>query len=152
MFFKRFIASFAVLALTACTPIVDSRGHSPQAMDMSQIVEGQSTREDVMALLGSPSSSSDFGGTRWYYITSQKETVGVFAPEITKQKVTQIDFDEGGKVASIRTIGKDKGKEVEIVEKQTPSAGHSMTMMEQLLSNFGKFSTPGRQITPGRGY
>lgn len=119
---------------------------------MSQIIKGQSTKEDVSALLGSPSSASDFGDPSWYYISVQKETVGVFEPEITKQSVTEIVFDESGKVSDIVEYDKKEGKPVEIVNKTTPSAGHSMTAIEQLLGNFGKFATPGRDITPGRGY
>ncbi len=141
-----------LLALAACSPIVDNRGHSRQALDLSQVIEGQSTKEDVVALLGSPSAMSDFGDSSWYYISSQKETVGVFEPEVIKQQVTEIVFNEGGTVAGVNKYGKEKGKPVEIVSKETPSAGHSMTFMEQLLGNFGKFGTPGREITPGRGY
>lgn len=138
------------LFVAACSPIVDNRGHSEQALDLSQIVKGQTTKEDVVALLGSPSAASDFGDPSWYYISAQKETVGIFEPEITKQKVTEIIFDEAGTVKAIVKYGKEKGKPVEIVGKETPAAGHSLTFMEQLLGNFGKFGTPGRDITPGR--
>ena len=137
---------------TACDPIIDNRGHSQQALDLSQVVKGQTTKEDVVALIGSPSAVSDFGDASWYYITAQKETLGVFEPEITKQNVTEIVFDDGGTVKAINKYGKEKGRPIEIVDKSTPSAGHSMTFMEQLLGNFGKFGTPGREITPGRGY
>lgn len=152
VFFKRFIVLGLTMAVVACSPIIDNRGHSNTELDLSQVVKGQSTRDDVAALLGSPSSASDFGDPSWYYISTQKETVGVFRPEIVKQHVTEIVFDDAGTVKEINEYGKEEGKSVEIVNKTTPSAGHSLTAIEQLLSNFGKFATPGREINPTRGY
>lgn len=150
--FKRFIVPCLAAAAVACSPIIDNRGHSETQLDLSQVVKGQSTKDDVVALLGSPSSVSDFGDPSWYYISTQKETVGVFAPEIIKQQVVEIVFNDAGTVQEINEYGKEKGKPVEIVGKTTPSAGHSLTAIEQLLGNFGKFATPGRQIDPMRGY
>jgi outer membrane protein assembly factor BamE (lipoprotein component of BamABCDE complex) len=149
-FFKGCVVS-VVLAATACSPIVDNRGHSAQSMDMTQIIRGQSSKEDVVALLGSPSAASDFGDASWYYITAQKETVGVFAPEITKQDVTEIVFDEADVVKGINTYGKEKGKPIEIVSKETPAAGHSLTFMEQFMGNLGRLGSPGRDISSGQG-
>ncbi len=120
-------------------------------MDMSQIIKGQSSKEDVEALLGSPSAASDFGDPSWYYITAQKETVGVFSPEITKQDVTEIVFDKAGVVKGINTYDKKNGKPIEVVSKETPAAGHSLTFMEQLLGNLGRFGAPGRDISSGQG-
>jgi outer membrane protein assembly factor BamE (lipoprotein component of BamABCDE complex) len=141
-----------LLVVAACSPQVDNRGHTMQSMDLAQIVKGQSTEEDVRAVLGSPSATSNFGENSWYYITAQKTTVGPLAPEVTQQRVTQILFDDKGVVQEIKKYKKEDGKPVQLVERTTPSAGHSLGFMEQLLGNFGKFGTPGRQITPGRGY
>lgn len=137
--------------LVACSPIVDTRGHTLQSMDTSQIITGESRRDDVEAALGSPSAKSSFGNESWYYITVQKETVGIFAPEITRQHVTEIIFTKEGTVKDIATYEKEAGKPVTLVEKTTPAAGHSLTFMEQLLGNFGRFGTPGRQIDPTGG-
>jgi len=147
---KRIVMLLGLLA-AACSPIVDNRGHSLQALDLSQITIGTSQREDVKAILGSPSLESDYGNT-WYYVTMQKETSGVLSPEITRQDITEISFDEAGTVSDIHKYSKKDGKPVELVEKSTPSAGHSLTFIEQLLGNVGRFGTPGRQIDPRRGY
>ncbi len=141
-----------VMVASACSPIVDNRGHVEQSLDLSQVIKGQSSRDDVTALLGSPSARSDFGEEAWYYITAQKQTVGVFAPEITKQTVIEITFNDAGAVKDIRSYDKEQGKPVTLVEASTPASGHSLTFMEQLFGNFGKFGTPGRSINPGRGY
>ena len=140
------IAICAVLA--SCSPIVDLRGHSEEQADYSQIIPGQSSQDDVQAILGTPSAKSNFGDDTWYYITEKRETAGMLAPEITDQSVTAVRFDEAGLVAELSNTKKDKGKLVEYVEKTTPTEGRKMGIMEQLMGNFGKFSAPGREIDP----
>ena len=134
--------------LASCTPIVETRGHATESEDFKQIVIGQSSPDDVTALLGTPSARSTFGEETWYYITEKKETVGVFAPKVTEQNVTAIHFDANHVVASIDEHGKDEAKNVQLVEKTTPSEGRHLTVMEQMLGNLGRFSAPGRSISP----
>lgn len=136
------------LVLASCSPIVDMRGHNEENADFSQIVVGQSGPDDVRALLGSPSTESNFGQKRWYYISERKETLGMRAPKVKDQKVTVVTFDENDYVADISEVKKDQSRPVEFVEKTTPTEGRKMTAVEQLLGNFGKFNTPGREIDP----
>lgn len=138
----------AILAFFAsCQPIVDNRGHSSEQADYSQIIEGQSSPDDVRAILGSPSSESTFGEKTWYYISERKQTVGMHAPEVLDTNVTAIRF-ENDRVAEIYDVKKDKGRAVTYVEATTPTEGREMSAIEQLLGNFGKFNAPGREIDP----
>lgn len=134
--------------LASCTPIVDNRGHNLEPDDFRQIIENQSREEDVEALLGSPTAKSTFGDKTWYYITTKRETLGVLAPEVTEQQVTAIRFHANGTVAEIANHGKDEAKSVQFVTKATPTEGQKLTIMEQLLGNLGRFSSPGRQVDP----
>lgn len=140
--------SIALAGFASCSPIVDLRGHSTAQADYSQIVVGQSRAEDVFALLGSPSARSSFGGTTWYYISEKKETRGMLAPQVIDQHVTAIHFDADGTVADISTASEIAARPVELVEKTTPTEGRELTAMEQLMGNFGRFNTPGREINP----
>lgn len=115
---------------------------------MSQIIEGQSGPEDVRAIMGSPSATSDFGETTWYYITERKETYGFYAPEIADQRVVAVKFDADGRVSNIEEYEKKEGRAVEFVSKETPTEGQELTFIEQMLGNFGRFNTPGRGVDP----
>ena len=141
-----FISS-VVLLLASCAPIVDTRGHAREDVDLGQIIVGQSKSEDVMALLGSPTSISNFGDTTWYYVTQKQERVGVFAPNVSEQQVTAITFDRELLVSEISAFKKEDGQPVQIVSKTTPTEGHSVTFVEQLLGNFGRFNAPTRGIS-----
>jgi len=126
---------------------VDTRGNTREAEDLKQIIVGQSRTDDVAALLGSPTSKSNFGDETWYYITVRKERSGMFSPEVTAQDVTAIRFDKTSTVADILEYKKEAGKPVELVSKTTTTEGHSVTFLEQMLGNFGKFNAPGRGIS-----
>jgi outer membrane protein assembly factor BamE (lipoprotein component of BamABCDE complex) len=115
--------------MASCTPIVSTRGHSEDTVDTSQIAAGQTTAEDVLALLGSPTTTSSFGDTTWYYVTQKQERVGVFAAEVTEQRVTAIRFDADKRVVDIASYAKEDGKPVTIVSKTTPTEGHDMTII-----------------------
>jgi len=135
------------VVLASCSPIVDTRGNTREAEDLKQIIVGQSRTDDVAALLGSPTSKSNFGDETWYYITVRKERSGMFSPEVTAQDVTAIRFDKTSTVADILEYKKEAGKPVELVSKTTTTEGHSVTFLEQMLGNFGKFNAPGRGIS-----
>jgi outer membrane protein assembly factor BamE (lipoprotein component of BamABCDE complex) len=135
------------LALASCTPIVDTRGHSSEDVDISQITVGQSKSEDVMALLGSPTSTSNFGDEIWYYITQKQSRVGIFAPDVSEQNVTAITFGADKVVSDIAAFKKEDGQSVQIVSKTTPTEGHSVTFIEQMLGNFGRFNAPTRGLS-----
>lgn len=134
--------------IASCSPIVDLRGHSSEQADFSQIVVGQSRSDDVQALLGSPSAKSSFGDKTWYYITEKKETHGMLAPEVVEQKVVSIQFDENDTVKEVGDVNIDASKPVEYVDKTTPTEGRTLTAIEQIMGNFGRFNTPGREINP----
>lgn len=139
-----------MLAVSACgIATVDNRGYVASPDIAERVKIGESTREDVRGALGSPSTVSDFPPETWYYISREKETVAFLKPELTKQDVMQIEFDEFGKVSKFVRYGKDVVQDVQYVERKTPTEGRSVGLVEQLLGNLGKFNTP-RDATQAR--
>ena len=128
---------------------MDTRGHSAEAVDLKQIIIGQAGPEDVTALLGSPTTTSNFGEDIWYYITQKQERVGIFAPEVTEQHIIAVQFDADKKVKELGEFTKEDGKPVQMVSKTTPTEGHSVTFMEQMMGNLGRFNSPGRAGAAG---
>ena len=126
----------------ACSPKIDARGHVDAQQSIEKIQVGRSYRQDVMQMLGSPSTTSTFGEERWYYVTAQKEAFGFLAPEVTKQQVTQITFNEDGMVTDIQRRGIKDRRDIEITQDTTPTEGHQLGFFEQLLGNVGRFNKP----------
>ncbi len=145
---RRWLVPISIaLMLASCSPMVDTRGHNRESEDLQQIVVGQTSDADVKALLGSPTTTSNFGDDIWYYVTQKQERMGFFAPEVTEQYVTAITFDSDKRVSHVDSFTKEGGKPVQIVSKTTPTEGHSITFIEQLLGNMGRFNAPSRGLS-----
>lgn len=126
--------------MIACTPVVDNRGNLPHAEDLAQIVAGKTTRDDVQQLLGSPSATLNYGHESWQYISQRVETVAFFTPELKERQVIAINFDAQGVVSSVVAKGMRDGQDIVIVDRETPTAGKELTILEQLMGNVGRFS------------
>lgn len=132
------------LLLAACVPPrVDNRGHIGIEDKLKSVTPGTSTQQDVMDLLGSPSTKSNFGETAWYYVSARKESVAFLEPEIKDQHVTRILFDASGTVDSVKEYSLKDQQNIEITQEITPTEGQQLGVWEQLLGNFGRFNKAG---------
>lgn len=124
----------------ACTPIIEVRGNNPPPEQLAQVKIGTSTREDVQALLGTPSNVTPFGEETWHYISAITEREAFFEPEVKERKVVTVVFDRAGLVRAVDTRGLEDGKDVVPAARETPTAGKELTIIQQLMGNVGRFS------------
>jgi outer membrane protein assembly factor BamE (lipoprotein component of BamABCDE complex) len=130
--------------LAACTPDIDLHGNNPTSERMALLKPGL-TKADVVALLGSPSQTSTFGGDSWYYISNRMETVAVLPPKELDRKVVIVTFSRGGLVQEINKLDLDDGKKVAMDSAATPSSGRELGIFEQLIGNVGRFNAKGNK-------
>lgn len=140
----RTILAGSVLAgvLAACGQSVQVRGNLPDETDLAKISPGVHTRGDVASLLGSPSTVSTFQDSKWYYIGQRTTEFAFFEPEVLERKILVVSFDDAGVVADTATYSLEDGQTVEPVKRITPTEGKEITILQQLLGNIGRFSTP----------
>ena len=114
-------------------------GYVTDERALAQVKTGASA-EQVLVLMGTPSTTSTVGGDAWYYI-SQKTLQGVAfsKPEITDQKVLAIYFGKGKKVERIANYGIEDGQVFDFVSRTTPTAGSEPVFLRGLLSSLLKF-------------
>ncbi len=141
------------LSVTACSPVVATRGNLADPERVAEIKQGSSRMEDVAAILGSPTAVGTFDQTVWYYIGQRTEKTAFFDPEVVERRVVVVRFDPAGTVAELKVLTEADGQEIEIVDRATPTAGREMTVLEQLLGNIGRVGAPaGRSpINPNTG-
>jgi outer membrane protein assembly factor BamE (lipoprotein component of BamABCDE complex) len=147
---SRGCSAAAFLALTAalagCSGRLDVRGNLPDPESGLAVQPGESTREQVAQILGSPSVVGTFDDQTWYYVSKRTETFAFFEPEVIDQEVLVVKFDNTGVVADMALFGVEDGRIVEPVERTTPNLGQELTLLQQLLGNLGRFST-GEEMT-----
>jgi outer membrane protein assembly factor BamE (lipoprotein component of BamABCDE complex) len=139
--FRRASLLMAVLALslTACISRVETTGNLPDPGLINEIKPGEVNRDDVRELLGSPSAVTTFGEERWYYISQRTETVAFLEPEVKERHVLIVKFDKKGMVTGVDKKSLEDGRDVEIVDRETPTTGSDFSVLQQLFGNIGRF-------------
>lgn len=130
------------LALSACGNDVQLRGNTPDPEDIAEIRPGVHSRQDVIDILGSPSTVSTFEERRWYYIGQKTQVIAFMKPEVLDRNVLIVTFDDSGLVAGTQSYGIADAQDISPVARVTPTEGRDLTFLQQLFGNIGRFSSP----------
>ncbi len=141
------IVLLAPVVLAACTPTVETHGHSLDEAQIAKIKPGNSSRQEVLQLMGSPSALSTFDDAAWYYVTQRTEKKSFYQKDVVDQEVLTVTFDGEGRVADIERHGLDQVAAIDPVDRVTPTAGSSPSIFKQLIGNIGRFSS-GNDVDP----
>ncbi|MBL4907620.1 MAG: outer membrane protein assembly factor BamE [Sneathiella sp.] len=137
-----YISAFA-LTLAACEPVHEEKGYRLDAEQIAKVEAGIATKDDVINVLGSPSSVATFPeqGEAWYYISKSTEHFAFLDKTLVDQTVIVIKFDENEVVSEIKNYDKEDSREIEMVDRATPTGGNELGFFEQMFGNFGRFNT-----------
>jgi outer membrane protein assembly factor BamE (lipoprotein component of BamABCDE complex) len=109
-------------------------GYVVSATALEQIPVG-SSRDQVIIALGSPSTTANFGGEVFYYISQTKHQTVAFMPEkVVDQRVLAVYFNEGETVEQIADYGIKDGRVFDFVTKTTPTRGRDENFLQQVLA------------------
>jgi outer membrane protein assembly factor BamE (lipoprotein component of BamABCDE complex) len=128
------------------------RGHTVDDEQLTQIVAGVTSRGDVEALLGSPSATGTFDANEWFYIGGVTRQRPVQTMRLIEQRVVMVRFNQAGTVQEVRRLGPEDGRQIQVVERVTPSPGTERSFMQQLFGNIGRVGpsvSQGQQTQPG---
>ncbi|MCB1651598.1 MAG: outer membrane protein assembly factor BamE [Alphaproteobacteria bacterium] len=139
---KTFLLGLAVistLTAVACSPTVAQRGNMLEDYQAQEVKVGESTRSDVLRALGSPTTKSTFDPLVWYYIGQETEKRGILDPEVVKERIFLVAFNEDGVLEALQEV--DRGRiNVPYVREKTPTYGTETTPAQQFFGNLGKFN------------
>ena len=126
-------------ALTACSEMYRYHGYIPSASELSAVVVGQSTREDVIALAGAPTATGVIGSDAFYYVRSRFRDYGYRAAREVEREVLVISFASSGVVRNVERFGLEDGNVVALSRRVTDDNLRDTTFIRQLLGNVGQF-------------
>lgn len=142
-FARRALCGVALLGiLSGCEETIHLRGNTPDPQAVESIKPGAHKKADITRLLGSPSTIATFDKEVWYYIGGKVKTVSFFEPELLERTVLTVHFDKQGVVTGINEKDASKNVEVSLIERETPTRGKELTILQQLIGNVGRFGTP----------
>lgn len=129
----------AVLATTACTPTRHVRGNMVEDFRLAEVQTGVDTQSEVLRKLGSPTTKAPFDDNVWYYIGQQTAKKGILDPEVEKERIVVVFFDQAGVVSRVEDVDPHR-MDIPYVREKTPTSGNEITVMQQLLGNLGRFN------------
>jgi len=137
------VIALAATGLGGCIATVDQRGNLPEPDKFAQIRPGTTTREQVVKILGTPSSTGVFNDKNWYYISRRTKQVAFFDPDVLDQQVYIVNFDATGVVRGVDHKDLKDGRDIDPAPGATPAPGRELTFLEQVLGNIGRFNKGG---------
>ena len=116
-----------------------NHGYQINPATVEQVKVGSSA-EQILVLLGSPTTTSTVGGDAWYYISQTTDRSLGFMPEkVTDQRVFAVYFTKDKKVERIANYGMEDGKLIDFVSRTTPTAGAESTFLKGMFINLLHF-------------
>lgn len=129
-----------VAGLAACAPIYRNHGYVPAETELALVEVGKDTRETVAEKIGRPSTSGLLNDDGWYYVQSRYRHIGPREPKEIEREVLAITFNASGVVENVARFGLEDGRVVEISRRVTETNIKGLTLIQQLLGNFGRIS------------
>ncbi|KAB2876372.1 MAG: outer membrane protein assembly factor BamE [Bauldia sp.] len=109
-------------------------GYVVSQVALEQVPVG-SSKDQVLIALGSPSTTGDFGGQTFYYISqTRKQSIKFMPSKVVDQRVLAVYFDKDEKVTRIADYGIKDGKVFDFVSRTTPTGGADQNFLRQVLS------------------
>lgn len=125
------------LALGGCADNftqIYQRGHVLPEGALEQVPLGAS-QEQVLIVLGTPSTVATVSGEAFYYISQRGEQpVSFMQQKIVDQRVVAVYFDRNRRVERIANYGIKDGKIFDFISRTTPAAGQELSYLGYIFS------------------
>jgi outer membrane protein assembly factor BamE (lipoprotein component of BamABCDE complex) len=131
---KTAIAAMALgLLLGGCFSETYRKGYILPEGALEQIPIG-SSQEQVLLVLGTPSTVATVNGEAYYYISQRTERPVGFMPQyMTDQRVVAVYFDKSRRVERLADYRMKDGKVFDFVSRTTPTGGKDTGIITGML-------------------
>ena len=131
---KALVGGAAILAVPACTAVQNQRGYVPEPMALDGIVVGEDTKATVGEKLGTPTIDATFDDNTWYYVSSYDVQAAFFPVQSVERDILAVKFSPEGQVASVERYDLEDGRVVDYVDRETPTRGRDLTILQQIFN------------------
>src|SRR5882762_6573639 len=124
------------LPLAGCFSETYQKGYIIPEGALEQIPIGAS-QEQVLIVLGTPSTVATVSGEAFYYISQRAErAVGFLPQEVVDQRVVAVYFDKNRRVDRLANYGLKDGKIFDFVTRSTPTGGKDYAYINAMFKIF----------------
>ena len=129
------LAIVIAISLSGCSGETFQRGYVLPEGALEQIPLGAS-QEQVLLVLGTPSTVATVSGEAFYYISQKAErTISFMRTKVTDQRVIAVYFDRDRKVQRLAEYGLKDGKIFDFVSRTTPTSGNDLSLVSTIIHN-----------------
>ena len=123
------------LALAGCGNLTETlqRGYVLPEGALEQIPVG-ATQEQVLIVLGTPSTVSTVSGQTFYYISQTSQRAAAFLPyDVKDQRVIAVYFDKDRRVQRLANYGLKDGKVFDFMSQTTSTGGRDVEYLRNVF-------------------
>lgn len=125
----------AAMSVSGCGSETFQRGYVLPEGALEQIPLGAS-QEQVLLVLGTPSTVATVSGEAFYYISQKAEReISFMRTKVTDQRVIGVYFDRDRKVQRLAEYGLKDGKIFDFVSRTTPTSGNDLNLISTIIHN-----------------
>ena len=131
----------ALPALSGCGSFSETlqRGYVLPEGALEQIPIG-APQEQVLIVLGTPSTVATVNGEAFYYISQKAERAAAFIPhQVVDQRVIAVFFDKDRKVTRLANYGVKDGKVFDYVSQTTETGGEQLNYLRGIFKGLLTF-------------
>ena len=121
--------------LAGCITQSYQRGYLVPEGALDQIPLGAS-QEQVLIVLGTPSTVATISGEVFYYISQRTEQTSFLPQKEVDRRVIAVYFDKGRKVERLANYGIKDGKIFDYISRTTPAGGQDLTLISSIFRIF----------------
>src|SRR5216684_7887450 len=124
------------LPLGGCFSETYQKGYIIPDGALEQIPIGAS-QEQVLIVLGTPSTVATVSGEAFYYISQRAErAIGFLPQQVVDQRVVAVYFDKNRRVDRLANYGLKDGKVFDFVTRSTPTGGKDYAYINAMFKIF----------------
>jgi len=131
---RRAVLAFALVTLLSGCAFTESfqRGYVVPEGALEQIPLG-ATQEQVLIVLGTPSTVATLSGDVFYYISQRTERTAFLPQREVDRRVVAVYFDKNRRVQRLADYGLKDGMAFDFISRTTPTAGTEQNYIQFLL-------------------
>jgi outer membrane protein assembly factor BamE (lipoprotein component of BamABCDE complex) len=116
-----------------------NRGYVLDENALQQVPVG-SSQEQVLLVLGTPSTVATLSGEAFYYISQRTQQTAFLKPQVIDQRVLVVYFSPDRRVTRIANYGLQDGKVFDFISRTTMAGGSDISLVGNMLKNVGNIN------------
>ena len=141
---------FIFLFTLNCSTNKVSKNHGFKSLEtkFEKIVINQTNKNDIIDLIGPPSTKSDFNKNKWFYIERRKTNQSLFKlgqKKIEKNNILMVEFNNRGILKNKKIFDIDDMNEIKYVKSLTHKDFKQNNFLYNIFTSFReKMNAPAR--------